>query len=162
MERERLLFCIDRFDHYYDSINNKSAVFLAWGTFMVGGLVASYPYIRDYVNFTLMLQIFYLISMALGLIAIITILIAAIPYITGNSRSFYYFKSIATVKKNDFCTSSRDCTEKEDLIDLRNQVHDLASGLRIKFQILRFAGIFFLLMLFVVIILIGLVTINLK
>ncbi len=41
MEFERLIFCINRYDHYYDSVNNKSNVFLVISTFIVGGLITA-------------------------------------------------------------------------------------------------------------------------
>lgn len=47
MEKERLLLCISRYDHYYDSVNNKSNVFLTLSIFVVGGLVAGYSTLMD-------------------------------------------------------------------------------------------------------------------
>jgi len=36
-EKERLIFNVDRFDHYYDTIN-KIAVYIAINTFLLGVL----------------------------------------------------------------------------------------------------------------------------
>jgi hypothetical protein len=162
MEKERLKFCIDRFDHYYDSINNKSAVFLALGTFIVGGMVASYPFLKVNVNCTFGLQLLLLLTIAFGLAAMITIIIAVTPYLSKKGSSMFYFNSISTKENKEFAKESMNYKEEDELADLRIQVYDLASGLRKKYLRLRIAGIFFTIMFFIIIPLIVLIIINLK
>ena len=38
-EKDRLEYTINRFDHYFDSVNNKSAVYIAINTFITGGII---------------------------------------------------------------------------------------------------------------------------
>ena len=44
---EMLKHTMDRYDHYYDSINNKSNLFLALNTFLLGGIVTGYYSIKN-------------------------------------------------------------------------------------------------------------------
>lgn len=162
MEKERLKFCIERFDHYYDTVNNKSAVFLALGTFMVGGLVASYPYLKENVNCTIWLHFFFLLSVTLGLTAMIIVIMATTPYLSTQSSSKFYFYSIAAIAEESFYIDSKAYSDQDELTDLRIQVHRLATGLKKKFQRLRIAGILYTLMFFVFIPLIFLIIKNLK
>jgi hypothetical protein len=162
MEKERLKFCIERFDYYFDTVNNKSAVFLALGTFMVGGLVASYPYLKENVNCTIWLHFFFLLSVALGLTAMIIVIMATTPYLSTQSSSKFYFYSIAAITEESFCIDSKAYSDQDELSDLRVQVHRLASGLKKKFKRLRVAGILYTLMFFVFIPLISLIITNLK
>ena len=39
MEKERLEYTVNRLDHYYDSVNNKTAVYIAINTFITGGTI---------------------------------------------------------------------------------------------------------------------------
>lgn len=162
MERERLKFCIGRFDHYFDSINNKSAVFLALGTFIVGGLIASYPWLKLNVNCCFLLLFFFMLSIALGLSSMIIVIIAAIPYMRESSISMLYFHSICSVDEKSFCKKSSEYTNEEELTDLRVQVHRLASGLKKKYKRLKIAGILYTIMFFCLIPLILLIVTNLK
>ena len=162
MEKERLIFCIQRFDHYYDSVNNKSAVFLALGTFIVGGLVTSYPFLKKNVVCTFSVDLFLILSVILGLSAIIIVIIATTPYLSKGESSLYYFNSIADKEEKIFSSESENFSREDEISDLRIQVHKLALGLRKKFIRLRIAGILYTLMFFAMIPLVALIIINLK
>jgi len=162
MEKERLKFCIDRFDHYYDSINNKSSVFIGLGTFVLGGLIASYPYLQEHVNCSTTLLVLLSISIALAFSAIIIVITVSTPYLSKEKDSLYYFKSISEKKRDAFINESKSMEEKEDLYDLRVQVHGLATGLRIKFSRLRIVAILYTLMFISLIPLVILILINFK
>lgn len=146
MEKERLKFCIERFDHYYDSTNNKSAVFLAIGTFVLGGLIAAYPYISDNVPCSIWVYGTYYTSAALAVTTLIVVILAATPYLTQSNESAYYYGSIASKSKEEFSIESGSFDAVKDLTDLRDQVHGLANGLKRKFKLLYLAGRLYLLM----------------
>lgn len=162
MEKERLKYCIDRFDHYYDSINNKSAVFLGLGTFIVGGLVAGYPLLKEHVNLNSWLLIFLVLAIVFGFIGLLIVVIAATPYYSKPNSSKFYFNSIASLDMNTFCEESKEYSPDDELPDLRIQVHCLATGLKKKYHRLRIAGIFYTLMLFTTIPLFIMIITNLK
>jgi hypothetical protein len=162
MERDRLKFCIERFDHYFESVNNKSAVFLALGTFIVSGLVASYPFLKENVNCSFWLHLFFMLSIALGLTAMIIVITAATPYLSRQTTSMFYFNSIASKEEKSFSRESSKYSNEDELSDLRTQVHGLAHGLKMKFKWLRIAGIVYTVMFLALIPLIILIIKNLK
>lgn len=162
MEEERLKFCIARFDHYYDSINNKSAVFLGLGTFSLGGLIASYPYLMDHVNCSKAILGLLLLSSVLALSALIIVIVVSTPYLSKGKKSMLYFNSIATKGLDIFIEDTKNFNMESGLSDLRLQVHDLATGLRKKFKRLRIAAILYTLMFVSIIPLVFLILLNFK
>lgn len=141
MEKERLKFCIGRYDHYYDSINNKSNVLLALGVFVTGGLVALYPFLVDKVNCTLCVFLMLGIEISLGLAAVLVTKTATTPYLSSGTDSLHYFGSVAQLSTQQFTTLSEQMTETQEIADLRCQVSALAKGLAVKFTRLRVASI---------------------
>lgn len=163
MEKERLKFCIKRFDHYYDSVNNKSAVFLGLSTFIVGGLVAAYPSILSLVNCGFFVHVLMLSVIGIGLGIMIIVIMASTPFLTTDTNSLHYFSSISCMTKDQYCNrSSTTCTEEDELIDLREQVHQLSGGLNNKFKKLKWAGKLFTIQFCLFIPLILLIVFNLK
>lgn len=140
MEKERLLLCISRYDHYYDSVNNKSNVLLSLGIFIVGGLVATYPSVMEKVVCNNWLHFLMGTLIALGVANLLILTWTSLPFLTSNKTSLIYFGSIAGMPINDFVSRSSARTPDEELQDLRLQVHSLASGLRSKFKRIRIAG----------------------
>ncbi|MFY0628457.1 MAG: hypothetical protein JXR07_19325 [Reichenbachiella sp.] len=148
MEKDRLKFSIGRFDHYYDSINNKSAVFLALGTFLIGGLITLYPLITPHLECDSLFSVLVMLSISIGLTSMIIVMTAATPYLSDGIKSKFYFNSIASTSKQVFDEESINLTEEDELSDLRSQVYAMAKGLKSKFQKIRIAG-FLLIALFI-------------
>ena len=138
-ELERLKYCIERFDHYFDSVNNKNNILLGFITFIVGGLVGLYPSLLQKVNITLSLQVMYFITIGLGILSMLLMIIAATPFLKSENVSLFYFGSISKMSREDFLQKSETQTFSNELIDLREQAFVLASGLHNKFLILRTA-----------------------
>lgn len=162
MEKERLIFCIGRYDHYFDSVNNKAAVFLALSTFVVSGLVASYPYLLEKVNCDWVMHSFLIVLIAIGIAILIIVILASTPFASKKGNSLYYFMSISSVEKGIFEAQSKSANEEEELSDLRIQVYNLACGLTAKFRKLKVAGILFIIQLSLFIPLIILLIKNIK
>lgn len=163
MEKERLKFCIDRFDHYYDSINNKGAVFLTLSTFIVGGLVAVYPSLLSGVNCNLLIHVLMFSAIGIGLAIMIFVIRALTPFTEcADTNSVFHFGSISCQREINFHEKSKNITEEEELSDLRTQVQDLSTGLKNKFKTLRQVGILFTIQFSLFFPLIILLIINLK
>jgi hypothetical protein len=161
-EKERLLYTISRFDQYYNSINSKCAVFLAYGTFLNGGLVASYPLLSENFDMSPGITGLYLGILGLGIITMLVILKAATPFAPANSRSVFYFKSIADQCLSDFAIESEELCRKGLIKDLRQQTHGLSKGLEKKFRILRTSGHLLTLQLALLLPFIGFLILNTK
>jgi hypothetical protein len=161
-EKERLIFNIERFDNFYDSVNNKSAVFLGLATFIIGGLFALYPFLLDKVNCNIWIHSLMASLIGLGIGITIIVILASTPYLSDNHDSLLYFNSISNTNKIEFQKKSAQQTSEEELMDLRNQVHELAKGLTSKFKKLRIAGILFTIQFILFIPLTITIMINLK
>ncbi|MCK4346620.1 MAG: hypothetical protein KAX05_15150 [Bacteroidales bacterium] len=140
MEKERLKYTITRFDHYYDSVNNKGNVILGLSTFIVGGLIASYPFFLQKVNCTFWVHANLITLITLGLAAMLIMIIASTPYLSSKSNSVFYFLSVSKMKKDDFAKWSEGLQENYELEDMRNQTYLLAKGLTNKFRMLKWAS----------------------
>ncbi len=161
-EKERLKFCIARYDHYFDSVNNKSNVYLTLNLFIVGGLVASYTTIMDLTYWYWVIPTLLIISMILGLINLLILVLASRPYLTDETNSLLFFQSIESMGETNFKKKSADESEDEEIEDLRTQTFKLASGLKSKFKKLYVVGNLFAIQIFIYIPLIILILKNLK
>jgi hypothetical protein len=140
MEEERLKLSIGRFDHYYDSINNKCTVMLTLNTFIVGGLIASYPILLEKIECGLCFHGLMTALLGLGLAIMITVTSASIPFLGGRSNSLLFWGDIAGITETAFNTQSQAQSATDALNDLRSQAYHLACGLRSKFRLLRIVG----------------------
>lgn len=160
-EIERLKYTIDRFDHYYDSINSKGALFLALQTFITGGLITSYPLLMKSMNKGIIWMHMNMASLIiLGVLILILVVYSTMPYLSKGIESLFYFGSIADQNKDEFYKNSKSLKKKKELNDLRNQVHGLAGGLSKKFEKLSWAGKLFILQFILFIPLVILLMIN--
>ncbi|WP_284650744.1 Pycsar system effector family protein [Flavobacterium terrisoli] len=162
-EKERLHFCIGRYDQYYDSVNNKSSVFLGLSTFIVGGLVTGYFALPSIVNRTPLMCFLMMMLILLGIIIMIIVIRAATPFLSPGIDSLHFFGSISCLSHIEFCAKSESSISEEDeLKDLRKQVHQLACGLSLKFKKLKIAGNLFAIQFILFIPLLILILNNLK
>ncbi|WP_422351506.1 Pycsar system effector family protein [Flagellimonas sp.] len=140
-EKDRLLYSINRFDHYFESVNNKTAVYLAMNTFLLGGIITGYISVQEHVcQFRTFFNILLTIEMVLGIAGLLVLTVASIPYFSKDSDSLYYFGGIGSMTKQEFFEQSKNLSKKEEMDDLRNQVHLLSQGLNTKFTRLKTSG----------------------
>jgi len=139
-EKERLKFTMTRADHYYDSVNNKSAVYIAINTFITGGILVLLAQTTALKHISLIGKVSLTICLFTGIISLILLALTSIPFLSKNTESLYYFAAIGCEKKSSFATKSKKYTQKEDLADLRQQTYELSKGLVKKFKRLRIVG----------------------
>jgi len=139
MEKERLKFSIERFDHYYDSVNNKSNIILGFCTLFFGALIAIHPKIITIPGINNTIMVNYAILISLSYTSMVLLIITSIPYLNSNGKSVHFFQSITSMGKSTFMEKSEKMNELDELKDLRKQVYHLASGLTKKFKRLKIA-----------------------
>jgi hypothetical protein len=141
MEKERLEYTVNRLDHYYDSVNNKTAVYIAINTFITGGTITLLTQIQDLIDKENWLLFFLAAIITLGVGSLILLALASMPYFSSKSdiESLYYFASIAQKGPKEFFELSKNQNLKGNLKDLRNQVYVLSKGLKSKFRKLKWA-----------------------
>lgn len=160
-ERDRLILTIQRLDHYYDSVNNKSAVYIAINTFLSGGIIAmvSHPDILETIwplaAFTTGL------CLLAGIGNLILLAVTSRPFFSTKPDSLYYFGSVSSKTFKEFSCASKNYKPKQDLKDLRSQVHILSQGLTQKFKRLNIVGYSLVVQFFLLIPLIIFLTFNL-
>lgn len=141
MEKDRLIYTINRFDHYFESVNNKTAVYIAINTFILSGVLASYVNVGKYIKeYTDTFNLILCAILGLGLITLIILILASIPYFSKKPNSLFYFGTIGSLSKDDFIEQSKKYDSKDELKDLRSQVHILSKGLNKKFERLKISG----------------------
>lgn len=158
-EKERLILSVNRFDHYYDSINNKASVLLSIATLANGAYLAlfnSNPTDFQTLSFS---SILFGVVVILGVIDLVLLLQTIAPFAGKSGTSLFYFTDISKRNRKEFKKLSKEASSKRAMSDLRNQVHDLASGLQRKFTLLRMAAWLFLAQVFLIVIVIIIINI---
>jgi hypothetical protein len=140
---EMLKHSIDRYDHYFDSINNKGNLFLTLNTFLLGGIITGYYSIKDNINGEIDVIFFVWIALILCLLSIGTTLLAIIPYISKQadcvSGSVLNFNNVANISLGSLKLMYENLTEDKKYEDYLEQSHLLAKGLQKKFSYLKIA-----------------------
>lgn len=153
MEKEKLSehgkFIIERFDHYYDSINNKGNFFLTINTFLIGVIVSGYTFLQEKLKLDNTIQWLIAILALLGLVSIVFTIWAILPYLKSGNRKKYksllFFGSISEYSEIEFIKAFNENTDEAIRQDISRQIYTLAKGLNKKFARLKVAGIFLIL-----------------
>lgn len=140
---ETLKHSIDRYDHYYDSINNKANLFLTLNTFLLGGIITGYYSIKTTIDGKFDIMFFVSIALISCFASIFYTLWSIIPYLNKQSDSIngsqLSFGNVANVSMTSFKQMYDSVTEEKIYEDYLEQAHLLAKGLQIKFCRLRTA-----------------------
>jgi len=156
---EEAKFIISRYDHYFDSINSKSNIYLALNTFIIGGIISGYYALDKQYHFGYSFKYLFLVILLVNLGAIFFTLSAIRPFLCKRrnlpEKSLYYFGDVATFNVSHYRKTLKNITEQDLLNDATNQIHQLATGLNKKYKRINLASILigvqvFLIMVFVV------------
>lgn len=144
MKKDELQFTISRYDHFYDSINNKGQFFLALCTFLIGSIGVGFFSIKDLSAISFNLAIVTIFLFAASILTIYFVLKALIPFWGTSEKksivSLISFEAVRKLKKETFVSKVQHCNETEYEADLARQAHELATGLSRKFHRLKWAG----------------------
>lgn len=144
MNKEQFQFIINRYDHYYDSVNNKGQFYLGLNTLIMGALGAAFSMLNSNHSCTSALYILISLILIAGSASSFYTLRATLPYLkTGDGKpsSLIFFGSVSALSQQEFLSRSATVTDEEVLKDLSVQTHQLASGLSLKFSRLKVAGV---------------------
>lgn len=140
-------FIIQRFDGYFDAINNKAAFYIALNTFIFGGICTGYISLYDKVTPELTVIVFTTFHLLCSLGSILYTLYAMIPFTRHsygytNATSLLFFGGIAKHTCTNFQQKFINQNEEALLEDMTEQIHCLANGLNNKFSRLKIANRF--------------------
>lgn len=138
---EQLKFIVGRYDHYYDSVNNKGNVYLTLNTFLLGGMVAGFYSFINNNTVTCCLMILMALTIILNLVSITTALWAVKPYLNkpkdNENGSLMFFGDVAYYPYNLYQNLFAALDEEKNYADFVKQTHLLAIGLKNKFSLMK-------------------------
>ncbi|OLY95709.1 hypothetical protein SAMN05444008_1208 [Cnuella takakiae] len=142
---EHAKFIIERFDHYYDGVNNKGAFYIGLNTFIFGGICVGYLSLHDKVTADALFWTLFSVLVISNILSTFFTITALMPFLKGNHQglelpSLVYFGGIARHGLSHF----KERFEKADgatmLDDLLQQAYCLAQGLDSKYKKLKYAA----------------------
>lgn len=142
---EHAKFIIERFDHYYDGVNNKGTFYIGLNTFIFGGICVGYLSLHDKLMSNLFIWIPFSVLVICNALSTFFTIMALMPFLKGNHQklelpSLVYFGGIAKHQLSYFKEKFEKADEKALLDDLVQQAYCLAKGLDGKYKKLRLAG----------------------
>lgn len=143
---EHLKFIIQRFDHFYDTVNSKVAFYIGLNTFVLGAIGAGYTCLPKPLRADWWVWGIMFIAVLSSILSTLFTIAAINPYKVDNHNhspcySLLFFDSIAKHElshlKDKFHRQSQDDITNDAL----EQMHSLAIGLSKKFACLSRATI---------------------
>lgn len=143
MDESAKIKIIERFDCYYDGINNKGAFILTSNTFLIGAFIVGYDDLIKNIAlyFIPATKILIATILLLSVVSIILSILAIIPYLKSdkNNKSNWFFNDIATIDKATFLIKIEENDKKKLKKDMNIQIYYLAKGLRKKHCLIRWS-----------------------
>lgn len=141
---EHLRFIIDRYDHYYDTVNSKGQFYLAANTFLLGAYGAAYMLLHSKGLICNLFIALVCMLASINWLSIFFTLLAILPFLGKGRRakhpSLTFYGSVATLRCKAFLQQMASADGNVFEEDLSRQAHQLAKGLDYKFGLLKKAG----------------------
>lgn len=160
---EELKFNISRYDHYYDSINNKGNVYLTINIFILGGVISSCYILLPSQEFNICTYLFLVLTIFFNICSSIFTLKAIKPHLSEsnpNPTSLIFFNDVAEYSTKNHQKLWNDLSAFNWYKDLTNQNQLLAKGLKLKFNNLAIATNFIIVQISSAIFLYSLIFLN--
>ncbi|KYG73691.1 hypothetical protein AWW68_13465 [Roseivirga spongicola] len=134
-----LKYLIDRYDRYFQVVDAKGNIILAYHLFIIGGLLLNYEDLNEvYTGGLLSFSSIVWLTSIISTVSVSIILVSIFPYLRkgaySDSESLIFFMSVSEMKLERFGDKVRKMVESDLEDDLIEQAHTLAKGLRKKFQ----------------------------
>ena len=132
---ENQKFILSRFDNYIESSQNKSSLYIALNTIVLGGIIT----LISTLNLKELNNSLIIIMCVISLLCVISILITMSilnPYLKSSTKkkSIFFFKDIAKESSEGYHNKiSKTTTEGKLLKDITIQTHGLAKALNEKY-----------------------------
>lgn len=149
---ENLKFILERFDHYIESVQSKSNLYIALNSLIITGSIAILT-TTDLQKFNCTLLALLIIIVLESIVSIIITLIALIPHLkTSQTKSVLFFNDVSSEKENDYCEKMNQISNEKFDKDVTIQIHNVAKGLTVKYKKLKWAGLLLILQFITIII----------
>ena len=142
---EHTKFLMQRFDQYYNNVNNKGIFYISLNTFILTGITVGYTSLHSKVEPSFWLYFFLITSLICCLASTLFTILSIHPHSKDNhaddeKSSLIYFGGIAKHKLPFYKEKFHDQTEENIIDGMLQQVHCLAHGLHSKYFNLKIAG----------------------
>ena len=147
---ENLKFILGRYDHYIESVQSKSNVYITLNTFILTGAVTLFAGFKEDLNE--FLTGFLITIILTSVISTVYILIAITPQTKKATRdSLIFFGNVAEMSsKNEYLKKIKKIDDDEFEADLANQVQQVASIVNKKHEKLLNAGYLLIIQFFLI------------
>ena len=123
---ENLKFILERYDHYIESVQSKSNLYITLNTFFLTGAVTLFAGFKDQLNECL--TVWLLVIISISIISLIYTLLALIPQTKKTGQdSVIFFGNVAEMNQPDeYYKSIKDMDENAFKKDLAQQIQQVA------------------------------------
>ena len=146
IKNEKLEYIISRYDHYYESVNNKGNIYLTVNTFILGGIIGGYFSLQHIYKMGFPMLLLFILAIFFNFASITSTLIALKPYLNkkkdNEDGSAIFFGDVADYHNNNYQKIWENMTDEGWNNDLKKQVTLLACGLKAKYSYLSWATLF--------------------
>jgi FtsH-binding integral membrane protein len=119
---ENLKFILERYDHYIESVQSKSNLYIALNSLIVTGSIAILT-TTDSQKFNSTLLALLIIIVLASIVSIIITLIALIPHLkTSQTKSVLFFNDVSSEKENDYCEKMNKISNEKFDKDIAKQI----------------------------------------
>lgn len=142
---EELKFIFNRLDVYLESSQNKSNLYLALNTIVLGGVITIIAALKE-LECNLPLNILLLLIALASIISILITLSAINPYTKSSkgTKSIFFFKDIATYdsfEEYSILLDNHIDSEEKLIEDITSQIYSISMGLNMKYKKLKTVGL---------------------
>lgn len=144
-KNEELKFIVSRYDHFYDSINNKGNLYLTINTFILAGTITGfYALDQDFHFGDGVLFLVFIPVLASNLVSLLLTLLAIKPFARRVKRgqSVMFFGDVSRRTRATWKAQWDNLREDIFHTELLDQSHQLSIGLTTKFKRLGWATLF--------------------
>lgn len=123
---ENLKFILERYDHYIESVQSKSNLYITLNTFMLTGAITLYAGFKDQLDGCL--RVWLLVIIGISILSLIYTLLALIPQTKKTEQdSVIFFGKVAEKNQPDeYYESIKNMDEENFKKDLAQQVQQVA------------------------------------
>jgi hypothetical protein len=155
-KNEHIKFTIERFDHSYDSVNNKGAFYIGLNTFILSGVSAGFLSLYSKLYSDILLSFLFISILICNISSIYFTIKAIMPFLKSKTDqnanpSLFYFGDVAKHTLSNYKERITKATIDNITDDLIDQAHCLATGLKAKYSNLKNAGRFVLFQFIIII-----------
>lgn len=138
---ENLKFIIGRYDHYIESTQTKSNVYISLNTAVIAGVITIISAL-ELNKMCIELNIILLLIAILAVIGIVMALVAVKPNLLNKKSqdSIIFFNDVSSYKCKEFLSKVKNIEEDGFLTDMSIQAHNLASVLSKKYCLIKWVG----------------------